>query len=381
MTMTRMPRIGGTVARRASRALVWVIGLLAIAAVARAESPALDTYPHKAVKRMEFGSGARSYWLFEPAEPTPPSAPVIVFNHGWLAINPGAYGAWIDHMVRSGRVVIFPRYQGDAFTKPADFLPNALAAVSDALVVLYTAPGHVRPDPGRFALIGHSAGGNLSAQMAAVAAEAKLPTPRAVIAMMPGVVQAIRHPSLASIPAETLLIVAVADNDRIVGDARAREIFTEATAIPLSRKKFILYRSDHHGLPWLNAHHLAPTAAHSDFDSGEALLRGFQMTQAEVNAFDRAGFWRLADITLRAAFAGQTLDEATEHGEVFCHLGFWSDGRAVERPIVGDDLSLIPRVYPTNGVRLISWTPDFSWPGSSSVVPAIAEKEDSTTTR
>ena len=28
------------------------------------------------------------------------------------------------------------------------------------------------------------------------------------------------------------------------------------------------------------------------------------------------------------------------------------------RPIVGDDLSTIPRVFPTNGLRLIKWTPD-----------------------
>ena len=113
----------------------------------------------KVVKRQEFGRGARSYWLFEPAEPTPESAPVVVFHHGWLAVNPAAYGAWIEHLVRSGQVVIFPRYQADGFTRPADFLPNALAAVRDALDVLETSPGHVRPDRRRFALIGHSAGG------------------------------------------------------------------------------------------------------------------------------------------------------------------------------------------------------------------------------
>ena len=98
---------------------------------------------------------------------------VIVFNHGWLAVNPGAYGAWFDHLVRSGYIVIFPRYQTDAFTRPSEFLPNALAATSDALDVLLTAPGHVQPDLDRFALIGHSAGGNLAAQMAAVAARGR----------------------------------------------------------------------------------------------------------------------------------------------------------------------------------------------------------------
>ena len=121
------------------------------------------------IKRQEFGRGARSYWLFEPAEPTPGIAPVVVFHHGWFAVNPAAYGAWIEHLVRSGQIVIFPRYQADGLTPAADFLHNALAAVRDAFDVLETSPVHVRPDRRRFALIGHSAGGNLAAQMAAVA--------------------------------------------------------------------------------------------------------------------------------------------------------------------------------------------------------------------
>ena len=122
----------------------------------------LANYPHKSFVAKSFGTGARSYWIFEPAEPTPEKAPVVVFHHGWLAINPGVYGAWIEHLAQSGRIVIFPKYQTDFSTRPAEFLPNAVAAVRDALDVLETAPGHVRPDRDRFAIVGHSAGGNLS---------------------------------------------------------------------------------------------------------------------------------------------------------------------------------------------------------------------------
>ena len=57
----------------------------------------------------------------------------------------------------------------------------------------------------------------------------------------------------------------------------------------------------------------------------------------------------------RRAFAGLTLDEATDHGALFRHLGYWSDGRAVFPPIVGDDLSTIPRVFPANGLRVFKW--------------------------
>ena len=163
-------------------------------------------YPHRSVRRSEFGQGGKAYWLFEPAEPKPRSAPVVVLNHGWLAVNPGAYGAWISHLARSGKIVIFPRYQAAALTPPRDFLPNAIEAVHDALEVLDTGRGRVRPDLSKFALIGHSAGANLAAQMAAVAQENHLPIPRAVIAMMPGEVRAFRDPKLSQIPSKTLLV-------------------------------------------------------------------------------------------------------------------------------------------------------------------------------
>ena len=43
----------------------------------------------------------------------------------------------------------------------------------------------------------------------------------------------------------------------------------------------------------------------------------------------------MADLTMEAAFNGKTLDDATRDEEQFRHLGFWSDGRKVNPPIVG----------------------------------------------
>lgn len=308
-------------------------------------------YPHQSVKRTEVGEGPRSYWLFEPADPAPDLAPVVVFNHGWFAVNPAVYGAWIEHLARKGRVVIAPRYQRDWMTPPANFLPNGLIAVRDALDVLSTSPEHVRPDRTKFALMGHSAGGNLAAQMAAVAAEADLPEPRAVISVFPGEVLSARRPDLANIPASTLLVVCAGQKDIVVGDQRARDIFAATTAIPRDRKKFVLYRSDTRGTPPFRADHLAPTGLQPKFDSGDGLFHGAQMAQAQVDAFDTSGFWRLADLTLDAAFAGKTLDEATDRGDAFRHLGYWSDGRPVLPPIVSDDLATVPRVFPAAGIK------------------------------
>ena len=86
--------------------------------------------------------------------------------------------------------------------------------------------------------------------------------------------------------------------------------------------------------------------------TAKASFASFQLSLSDVNALDRAGFWRMTDLTLDAAFSGKTLDDVTRDLEQFRHLGFWSDGRKVNPPIVGDDLSTIPRVIPANGLRI-----------------------------
>jgi dienelactone hydrolase len=314
-----------------------------------------EAFPHRVVRRYEVGEGPRSYWLFEPAEPKPERAPVVVFLHGWFAVNPAFYGAWIDHLVRSGKVVIFPRYQNDLGTLPKDFLPNATAAIRDGLVVLEEGLKHVRPDRERMAFFGHSAGGNLAAQLAAVSADphSGLPVPRLVISMMPGEVVPSREPNLDRIPASTLLLVIVGEDDLLVGDVRGRQIFTQSTAVPRARKRFMLFRSDRHGFPPIVAEHTAPTGTNRTLDTGEGFLRTFQLSLGEVNAMDRAGFWRIADVALETAFKGGTFDRAIQDEVQFTHLGYWSDGRKVIPPLISDDLSSIPRVTLPNGVRVI----------------------------
>jgi hypothetical protein len=63
----------------------------------------------------------------------------------------------------------------------------------------------------------------------------------------------------------------------------------------------------------------------------------------------------MTDVALEAAAKGETLDDVTRDLEQFRHLGFWSDGRRVNPPIISADLNEIPRVIPRNGLRLIPW--------------------------
>jgi acetyl esterase/lipase len=127
--------------------------------------------------------GGQEYWIFEPDSPRPRTAPVIVLLHGWGGMNPLYYGAWIDHLVKRGNIVIYPRYQASLLTPLKDFTPNTLAAVKDALGRLQTEKGHVSPELNKFAAVGHSMGGLLAANLAALAVESKLPRVRAVMSV------------------------------------------------------------------------------------------------------------------------------------------------------------------------------------------------------
>src|SRR5215204_4524588 len=95
--------------------------------------PGGKQYAHASVIKNRYEKGGQEYWIFEPDSPKPRTAPVIVFFHGWGGMNPLYYGAWLDHLVKRGNIVIYPRYQSNLLTPISDFLPNTLQAVKEAV--------------------------------------------------------------------------------------------------------------------------------------------------------------------------------------------------------------------------------------------------------
>src|ERR1700752_558703 len=174
-----------------------------------ASGPGGKQYAHASVTKNRYGKGGQEYWIFEPDTPKPSIAPVVVFLHGWGGMNPMYYGAWIDHLVKRGNIVMYPRYQASLLTSIQEFTPNTVKAIKDGIERLQTEPGHVKPDLNRFAAVGHSMGGLLAASVAAMASESGLPRVSAVMSVEPGITQApISFPlaDLKKISAETLLL-------------------------------------------------------------------------------------------------------------------------------------------------------------------------------
>ena len=153
--------------------------------------------------------------------------PVVVFLHGWGAPDPAFYRPWLEHLARRGSAVVYPRYQDSFVAPPRQALGNVLAALRIALA----RPGL---DTASLVVAGHSAGGALAADYAALAATAQLPAPRAIFAAYPGrtlprVPRGLPEIPPRLIPAGTRIEALASREDGIVGTATARAIVRGAT--------------------------------------------------------------------------------------------------------------------------------------------------------
>ena len=307
--------------------------------------------PHAAVTKNRYGQGGKEYWIYEPDRPKPKTAPVVVFLHGWSGTNPLYYGAWIDHLVKRGNIVVFPRYQASILTRREDFIPNTLDAVTAALARLQSEPGHVRPDLNKVAAVGHSLGGVLAASLAALAGENKLPQVRAVMAVEPGLTRppvSVPIADLSKIPSSTLLLSIAGDRDGLVADHDAKRIYYESKQVSANNKDFVMLVSDERGRPGLIAGHRAPTAPHAEYDNGEGDLtnRGAGSGTAGqarvdsrtpvIDAIDYYGLWKLFDALCDAAFSGKNREFALGNTPQQRFMGKWSDGTPVKELVVTD---------------------------------------------
>lgn len=316
-------------------------------------------YRFASVASHDTGSAAGDVTIFWPKDAEPKtSLPVVIFAHGWGALKPELYQAWLDHLVRKGAIVLFPHYQENLRTKPEAFTPNAVAGVRQGLKWLSEGKELPAADLGRIAVVGHSAGGVLAINLALALPRAGLGGPKAVMCVEPAVIERdgrllVPLEDLAQAPASLLLLTISGEDDALVGDVGARRIYEATTAIPAAQKDWLELRSDHHGAPALLATHRAPAAP----------LRGYQPPKREepkgfirkrvaekarqrladrgldldhsshepavTDALDYYGTWRLFDALCASAFENKMRDVALGGSAAQLDMGKWSDGTPV----------------------------------------------------
>jgi acetyl esterase/lipase len=296
---------------------------------------------HARVIAQRHGEGADEYWLFVPDDPQPEDAPLVVFLHGWGGVDPRSYGAWIAHIVRKGRIVVYPRYQVNLRTPAAEMQANAIRAVRAAVERL-SSNGPVRPRGDRWAWVGHSFGGFLTANLAAAWEEEGFAPPGAVMAVQPGASLVAELGSLSSVPADTLVLVVVGADDPLVGDAMARRIHKRLGHLDPANVDFVTVRSDRHRSGVLTADHFSPLAVDQSFPPDEAYagsspggLFGFfgeieaRAARYEPDALDYYGYWKLLDGLVDAAFLGMHREYALGNTPQQQFMGQHDDGAAV----------------------------------------------------
>jgi len=296
-------------------------------------------YPYSDVEKLVFKEEESLFYIFYPKQNSVPQTarfPVVVFLHGWLAKDPQWYGAWIEHLVRRGAVVIWPEYQPSWVSMPTRFTGNTMDSVKKAFRYLRDHPS-IPGDLDRLAIVGHSSGGILAANYAALAGEHGLPKPHAVFAVHPGNtwirVRGNHVPleDMSSLPKESLLLVLIGDDDRVALARDGKEIYQNAAHLPTNRKNLVLFQTDDHGRPEIRSDHLAPLAKDNAYSSAviekNALIEDDERNR-QVEPTDYLIYWRILDALIAVDRSTVGLPDIFGDYSDF-DVGCWDDGKRI----------------------------------------------------
>lgn len=301
-------------------------------------------HTHASVDVMTLGDGAQRVYIFTPAQPAlHGKVPMVFFHHGWQGMNPLNYGALIDHLARSGQVVIFPVYQDSAQTSPQVVTGNAAQADRRALAAL--AERGITPDARRVLYFGYSMGAAISLNLALDPARYRLPAPRALVLAAPGDAYHVAHGAAArsiigpveNLPPKLPIAILTGAADTSIGLPTARLLDRRLCGTHQSgRLVLMVLPSAVHDGKKVTAGHGSPGAPDSRYNF--ALTRhdipdhipgrpDFEAS-ASLNQLDFYGYWKVLDAMLDYLAKGGALpDSVFGNGTPRQrYLGSWPDG-------------------------------------------------------
>ncbi|NCB39711.1 MAG: hypothetical protein EOM80_13185 [Erysipelotrichia bacterium] len=303
-------------------------------------------YRHESFTTWEHGVSHERYQVFEPAGPVAAKAGLIVLLHDWMTTEPGYYAAQIRHLCRSGWVVLFPHYQGTG--QLAEYWhANVVRTAKDYLQQAFARKG-TEVDRSKVAVLGHGAGAILAANLAATADYFGLPTPLAVMLVMPHQ-RSLKLLDLSGISRRTRMVILSGDQVDEYNAQDARTIFYAADRVSTDNKAFITALSDFYGQPPLVADELAPLTPeepqferfivqnrHDYVKLFREQFHAHTLRTCSIDSFDWFGSFRLFDALTHAVFTLDTDLEAFKKAPELRFMGYWSDGRKLKGLIVTD---------------------------------------------
>lgn len=180
-----------------------------------------------------FGRGGDQYWLWK-AQGRPHA--IVVFLHGLHTseLTPANHKAWIEHLVRQGDDVIYPRYEQQ---------PGTFGALKHTLIALDAALGRLRRPQVPLVVLGYSRGGRLAVELAAVAGAIRA-APSAVMSVYPAGLNPAEEEvvDLRGVPRSTRIVLVVGQEDSRDG---ARELLQrlEQASFPARNLEAVVIRS------------------------------------------------------------------------------------------------------------------------------------------
>jgi pimeloyl-ACP methyl ester carboxylesterase len=299
-------------------------------------------HAHGAVELRVVGEGAGRAYVFIPSEPRlKGKAPLVLFHHGWQGMNPMNFGAFIDHLARSGQVVIYPVYQESAKTSPQ--VVTTAAAQADKRAIHVLAKEGLTVDPDRVVYFGYSMGAAISINLAIHHEKHGLPAPRAMLLAAPGdAYHVVRGPqaksiigSIKDLPPTLPVAILTGENDIQIGLPTARKLFSQMCHIQPDRRVLMILPSDENAGRRVHAGHGSPGAPDSRYNF-ELKRRNFPLNipgrkgfekSASLNNLDFYGYWKVIDSLIDSAatrrlpavvFGAGTPEQLS--------LGVWPDG-------------------------------------------------------
>jgi hypothetical protein len=254
---------------------------------------------------------------------------LVVFVHGFGALNPKVYGSWIEHLTNQGNAVLFVRYQMSIFTTSTTvFVPNTVAAIHSVYDLMARMDYHINTDC--IDLIGHSYGGVIIGNIAATYRDHNIPTPRVAFLCEPGagpLTGAVLE-SYEAMDKELVLAIVVGDEDQTVGQKLGVKVYE--TAVQTDSRMLFWQFADGNEDERIEASHYEPYSYDHRFDIG---IENFSIKRAEkvsmLNQVDYNGYWQIFDNLQEHASSGNCVLEP-EFIEHLSNLGKWSDGSRIK---------------------------------------------------
>ena len=281
-----------------------------------------EVYLYESVMVIRHDEDKTGYNIYYPKSDQPLTAPVVLFVHGYGAINPMIFGAWIDHLVLQGNIVIYPRYQQSLiFPSTEEFTGLVAGATKQAMTEIGELPDISASD--KFVVVGHSYGGVIAANLATLHDSLEIPTPDAVFCGEPG-----HGPLLGGVldsysgaDPNVPVVIVVGDNDWTVGDDFGKRLFSE---MPKGQPRLLIRQKEvKEDSLRLTASHYEPYAVGDFYDNGNHNMTFKRaMKTARTNAIDFEVYWKILDTLLDCSYGdGSCLQSLASPWSLGCWPG------------------------------------------------------------